>query len=289
MSKGGNWRVALAALAASAATGCGSGRALVIFFGQLGWASWPGIALASAAFGLMAGLVARLCARAGADNFAALCRRSLGRGGARVVGVFHALMLAAVAVVALTNAGEAGALTLPVKRGFLWGMGLALALAALLCLWERQALPWAGLIILAVGAAFCAALAIDPRPPRLYLRGDVVPALAGSLPAAAGLALCYAALNGCVAADAVCRCSDGSARPVRTGFLSGAGMALTLALGNAMLASGGPMLLALAAPAVPLAARWGLVGFWLCASLAFFCNVLTLSAAMGGLMGWLGR
>lgn len=287
MPKIDGWRAATAALGAASAAAFASGRALVVFFAQTGWASWPGIALAASAFGLMMGATARLARRAGASSFAALCRRWLGRGKGRVVGLFHALLLAVLAAVALMNAGEAGALTLPVQRGFLWGMGFALALALLLCLSPRGALPWAGLALVVAGVVFYAVLALDPRPPRLYMRGEAVLTLAGNLPAAAALALCGASLDACAAADAVCRCAGEGERPARVGLLSGIGLGLVLLMGNAALARGGPLLISMALPTVPLAARWGLVGFWVCAAFGFLCNAATLSAALNGLLGWL--
>ena len=286
MSGNGEWRPATAALGAASAAAFANGRALAVFFAQTGWASWPGVALAAIAFGLAMGATAKLARRAGASGFAALCRRLLGRRRARVVGLFHALLLAVLAAVALLNAGEAGALTLPVRRGFLWGMGLALALAAPLCLSQRRTLPWAGLVLLIAGVAFYGGLALDPRPPRLYLRAEAVLALAGSLPAAAALALCGASLYACASADAVCRCAGEGARPARVAVLCGAALALPLLAGNAALARGGPLLLSMALPTVPLAARWGLVGFWICAGFGFLCDAVTLSAALRGLLGW---
>ncbi len=93
MENYGERQAAMAAIGAAAATGYASGRALVIFFMQLGWAAWPGVALASALFGLMLGLCARLSIRAGANGFGALCCRTLGRGKGRIVGLFHGLLL----------------------------------------------------------------------------------------------------------------------------------------------------------------------------------------------------
>ena len=54
-----------------------------------------------------------------------------------------------------------------------------------------------------------------------------------------------------------------------------------LLTGCAALTRGGPLLLAHALPVVPLAARWGLFGFWLCAGFGYLCNVATLAAAPG--------
>ena len=225
--------------------------------------------------------------RFGAGSFGELCQRALGRGKARVAGLFHALLLGMAAAVAILNAGEVGALTLPLRQGFLWGMAFALMLAALLNLRGGRGMGAAGMALVAVAVLFYLGLALDPRPPRLYLRGEAVLTLAGNVPAMLFLALCHAALNACVAADAVCRRVDSAVKPRRLGLLCAAGMALPLLCGCAALMRGGPLLLAHALPVVPLAARWGLIGFWLCAGFGGLCNVATLAAALMGLRGWL--
>lgn len=251
---------ALAALGAVAGTGYASGQALVSFFAQTGAASWAGIAVAAAVFGVLTGLCARLAVRSGAADFATLCRRSLPRSAARLVGILHGLLMAAVAAVMLVNAARLAALMLPLRHAALWGMGLALALALLINAGGRRAWPWLGLMIVLIGAAYYGGLALDPRPPRLNFRGEVALRLAGNLPAAALLALCYAALNACVAADVIARCSP-CARPARLGLCCGAGLGLMLALAEAALLPGGEALLIQKLPFVLLAARWGLFGF----------------------------
>ena len=289
MGRHGKWRAALATVGAAAGTGFASGRQIACFFAQLGWASWAGIALAAAVFALLTGLCASLARRSGASGFASLCRRRLGRAGSRAAGLCHGLLLALVAALMLLNAGKLGALTLPMRHGFAWGMALALALAGAAALGWRRALPALGLALVAVGAAFYAGMALDPRPPRLYLTGEATAALAGSLPATAALALGYAALNACVAADAACRFAGSAARPARTGALCGVLLALPVAWGNLAIARGGALLLAHALPTVPLAARWGLFGFWLCAGFGFACDTATLAAARAALAAWMRR
>ena len=288
MGKNRNARAALAALAAVAGTGYASGRTLVSFFTQLGGMSWAGIAVTSACFGLLTGLCAALANRTGAATFAEACRKTLPRPVCRLAGALHGLLLAAVAAVMLANAAKLGALALPLKRAALWGMGLALALAVLLNAGRRRALPAAGLAVWAAAVLFYGALALDGRPPRLNFRGDVALLLEGSVPATLLLALCYGALNACVAADAVVRLGP-CLKPVGLGLACGAGLAAVLCLGNGALIRGGRALLAQALPGVLLAARWGLAGFWLCAGLGFCCSAVTLAAALGGLSGWIGR
>lgn len=278
----GNRRAALAAMAAIAGTGYASGRELVLFFAQLGWASWIGIALASTAFALMTALIVRWAGGAGPDGLPGACRR---QGAGRALGLLHSVLMAMAAAVMLLNAGRVGELTLPVEHGFAWGAGMALLLAGLVCLGGLRALPWLGLATFALGAAFHLGLALDPRPVRTWLSGDVELALAGSLPAAALLAIPYAALNACVAGDAVARFAACCPRPSRLGVYCGALMALALVCANAALLRGGRTLLAQALPMVLLSARWGLFGFWLCAGFDWLCAACTLSAALGSMTG----
>ena len=288
MGKNRNARAALAALGAVAGTGYASGRTLVSFFAQLGGVSWVGIAAASACFALLTGLCAALANRTGAATFAGACRQALPRSISRLAGALHGLLLAAVAGVMLANAAKLGALTLPLKQAALWGMGLALALACMMNAGHRRALAAAGLVVWAAAVLFYSGLALDATPPRLNFRGGVALRLEGNVPAALLLALCYGALNACVAADAIVRLGP-CQRPARLGLACGAGLAAVLCLGNRALLRGGRALLAQALPVVVLAARWGIAGFWLCAGFGFLCAACTLAAALGGLSGWMGK
>ena len=287
--RGGTGRGALAALASTAGVGFATGREIALFYTQTGLASWAGIALSGTVFGLLTGLCARLARRSGAAGLPRLCRLRLGRVGRRVVGLCHALLLALAAASMLARAGALGALMLPLPRGCLWGMALSLLLAGMLAAGGGRRMPGPGLALLGVAATFYAALALDGRPPRLYWSGEVVPSLSGSLLAAAALALCHGALCACLAADSACRWAAAGARPGRLGAFCGAGLGLILASGNAALIRGGEKLLALGYPLAPLAARWGLFGFWLTAGFGFAASTATLAAALTGLTGWLRR
>ena len=283
MEKRGWVRAALAVFAAIAGTGYASGREIALFFGQPGRAGWLGIVVAALVFGLLTGLVCRFAIRWRADSFAVLCRRMLGRRAATVARALYGLLLGLTALAMLRGAGTLGALTLPLRCSFLWGAGAALLLALLANLARLKPLYWAGLALIAVGLAFYVALALDARPVRLYLHGAVELALEDSIPAAIALALAYGAMNGCVAAGVAARFSC-MARPARVGIGCGAMLLVMLLCMNASLARGGRALLFQAAPTVLLAARWGMLGFWLCAGLCFLCVAATLSAALGGLM-----
>ena len=282
---GGEARTALAAAAAVSGAGFASGRELVLFFAQLGWAGWIGIPVASAAFAALLGAVCRQARRLGTDSLPRLYWRRLGPAAGAVAAAMHALLMAMISIMMIASAGRIGALTLPVKHGFLWGAALALMIALVVNLGRLRALPWMGLAAALLGAAFYLGLAVDPRPVRIWLRGETALALKGSLPAAMALALLYAALNAAVAGGAVARFSSGGVKPARAATISGAMVCAMLACANAAIARGGDRLLGQAMPTVILAARWGKAGFWLCAGFSFLCASATLSAAFAS-MPW---
>ena len=276
------WRAALAATAAAAGTGYASGRELVLFFSQTGWAGWLGIPFASAVFGLLMALACRCAARADTDSLALALRRLTGPRWAAIAAALHGTLLAMTALVMLFAAGETGALTLPVSNGFLWGALLALLIALLMNLSRLRSLPWLGLAVALVGLAFYGGLALDPRPVRVHVNGEVALALEGRWAAALLLALIYAAMNACLAAHAAARFSRGL-RPGRVGAQCAALLCTLLTCACAAIGRGGRLLLGQALPSVILSARWGLTGFWLCAAFTFLCAVTTLAAALGGL------
>lgn len=283
MQNRGWGRAALAILAAIAGTAFASGRELVLFFAQMGWAGWPGIAFAALTFGALVGLLCRAAVRYSADSFPALCRRMLGPRANGLARGMYGLMLSVTAFVMLHGAGRLGALALPLRHAWLWGAAAALLIALLVNLARFRPLPWLGIALLAAGTAFYIALALDPRPVRVYRHGAVELALEGSLPAALLLGLLYAAMNIGIAAGVAARFAR-QARPWRVGLGSGLMLLGILAAYNGAVARGGRALLFQAMPTVVLAARWGVRGFWLCAGFGFLCRAATLAAALGGLM-----
>jgi len=234
-------------------------------------------------FGLLVALLCRCGASAGTTGFVRFCQRMMGKRAGTVAGWLHGLLLALTAVVMLCGAGELGALTLPVRFGWLWGAVIALLIALVLNLARLRPLPWLGLIVLAAGMAFYVALALDPRPARVWLDGVVQLALENSWPASILLALAYAAMNAALAANVVLRFSSG-AKPWRVGLGCGLSLWTLLAAANWAIERGGRRLLGQAMPTVVLAARWGLAGFWICAGFGYLCAVTTLAATLGGLI-----
>ena len=283
MEKSGEARAALAIVATVAGTGYASGRELVLFFAQTGGAQWIGISFAAAVFGLLTALLCRWAGRVGADSFAQFCRMLMGRRLSAVAGWLHGLLLAMTAVVMLCGAGEAGALALPLRFGWLWGAGTALLIALIMNLSRLRALPWLGAVVLAAGALFYGALALDARPARIWLDGAVQLALEGSWPAAVLLALAYGAMNAALAANVVLRFGK-AGRPWRVGLLCAVALLTLLSAAGAAIARGGRALLGQAMPTVILSARWGLPGFWICMGFGYLCAVTTLAASLGGLI-----
>lgn len=282
MEKRSDGRAVAAIVATVAGTGYASGRELVLFFAQTGLTGWIGVCFAPVVFGLLVGLLCRCGASVGAVGFIPFCQRVMGRRTGTVAGWAHGLLLALTAVVMLFGAGELGALTLPVRFGWLWGAGVALLIALALNLARLRLLPWLGLVVLAVGVAFYGGLAMDPRPTRLWLDGVVRLALENSWPASILLALAYGAMNAALAANVALRFGQG-AKPWRVGLGCGLALLVLLAVANGAIARGGRRLLGQAMPTVVLAARWGLFGFWTCAAFGYLCALTTMAAALGGL------
>ena len=278
-----DFRAALAVTAAAAGVGFASGRELVLFFTQLGWAGWVGIPFAALIYGLLLGAICRAAARSGSASLAELYRRQLGGPAGSTAGALHALLMALTAAVMLAGAAEAGALARPVRHGGLCGAALALLIALLLNMNKLRTLPGLGLLTVALGVAFYAGMAADPRPVRVWLRGTTELALEGRLDAAVLLASLYAALNACIAGGVAVRFAGRRLHPARFTAYSGGMLCALLLCANAAIVRGGRQLLAQAMPSVLLAARWGTAGFWLCVGFGFLCAATTLTAVLGAL------
>ena len=266
---------ALAAIGALAGTGFASGRELALFFGQLGRVSWLGIAAASALYGLMLAGLCRAMGATGAVTVPQLLHRVAGRRAGRAAGLLRGVLLTGVALVMGLRAWRVGELTLPLRHGGLWGVALALALA--LGVAGLDGLPWAGGATLLAAVAFYGALALDPRPARVYARAEVRLALEGSRTAALLQAVPYAALNAAVSGGAALRRCGGT-RPGRLGLWAGGLLAAALCCANAAMLRGGKQLLGQEAPVALLAGRMGIAGFWLSTGFAFLCAADTLAA-----------
>lgn len=262
------WRASLSAMAAMAGVGLVSGREMVLFFTQTKAAAWVGMLTACLLFGVLTAFIAgqgELCR--GRSPLALTCE------------TLRLLLAALVAAFMLTRLGTLGALTLPMHHGFLFGALFGL-IAAMILLWTRGG-EMAGLVVVLALSAFYTASALDDRPARINLRGTAVFALVDSVPGSLMLAAAYAALTACAAAWSLRRTCPGTVRAAAVGMRCAAMLACALVPGCAALLRAGDMVMAQPMPWVVLSARWGLVGFWLCASLQAVCSVSTLSAALG--------
>ena len=195
------WRALGAVLAATAGTAFLSGRQLTLFFSQLGGMSWLAVGTASALFGLCCGALSRFARQTGGENVAAVLMRRLDPRTGAAVGVAHGLLRAVLAGIMLCVAGHMTALLWMAKNAFWMGAAGALLTAALLRMGRgRAALGW---MVLALGAAFYLALALDGREVQYATRYEVTLLWRGSAPAALALGAMHAALNVCAAAGTV--------------------------------------------------------------------------------------
>lgn len=271
MRERAEWRAALSAMAAVSGIGLASGRALTLFFAQTKDAAWPGVLTACALFGILTGFIA--------SGRTVSVRPA--KGLEAFVEALRLLLAALASAFLLSKIGEMGALTLPVRHGYLFGAAFGL-LAALALGWLNVNAPLGLLTTLGL-TAFYAANALDARPVRVHLRGETTFMLAGSAPAALALATAYAALNACAAGWGLRTVKPGTVRPWALGLRCALLMALVLVPGMAALSRGGDALLIQPMPWVVLSARWGIGGFWLCAGLTALCAMASLSAALGTL------
>ena len=282
------WRAPAAAVAVTAGAGFSSGREVALFFSQMGWASWAGVAFAAAMFGALCGLIAHFARETGARTLSGVYMRALEPRQGRILGLAHGLLMAAAGGVMLVSCGELAMLALPFRNAEWMGALFALGAALALNLRGMRALPALGAAALALAAAFFLALAADPRGVTVHLSYEVVPELSGSAGAAILMGTLHAALDASVAGCVVARFAEESGAPAAFGARCGALMLLLLAAANAAVLRGGEKLLAQALPSVVLAARWGKFGYYACIAVMAAGSIATLAAAVGALAGLLG-
>lgn len=277
MRKRAEWRAALSAMAAVSGVGLASGRELSLFFAQMKGAAWLSVLTACALFGGMTACIVGEGDRAAQRGALALVRDAL------------RLMLCAMAsAFMLARLGALGALTLPLRHGYLFGAGLGLSVA--LALRWSHGIELLGLIAILGLSTFYSANALDGRTARVNMTGATEFSLSGSCPAALILAALYASLTACAAAWALRQVRRDTVRPMAVGLRCAFLMACALVPGCAALLRGGDLVLIQPMPWVVLSARWGIAGFWVCAGLMALCATATLSAAMGVLIdGFRGR
>lgn len=283
MGKNREITLALSVMAAVAGAGFSSGREIVLFFGQLGWAAWPGMVLASMLFALMVGLMLQMARKTGAKSFQGVFYQAVGQKCGRGIGILYGLMMALTCAMMLRTCGELGAIALPVRHGYLHAMALAFFLAVAIGTNRMRLLPVLGAGALVWTTVFYTALFMDSREVYTYMRVETVLRLEGSLWAALILALMHACLNASVAAGTVIRFSQGRIRPWQAAAASGGMMLVCLICAHAAIMRGGEKLYAQSLPTVILAARWGIGGFWISTLYMYAMSVCTLSACISSI------
>jgi uncharacterized membrane protein YkvI len=133
-------------LATVIGAGFASGREVMVFFTRFGAWSWVGIAVATAAFGVLAAGVTRLSEETGAGSFAELCEKILGRWGGRACAVLYGVLMAVTAGAMASGVGEIAGLTMTAGGAYWLGLGGAVVLGAV---WARR-----GMGALAAGGGF---------------------------------------------------------------------------------------------------------------------------------------
>lgn len=285
MKKKREWRGAAAVVAAAAGAGFSSGREVVLFFSQMGWASWVGVGFASVIFGLLCAVVCHFAQETGARTFLGVYRRVLDARQGAVVGAIHGLLMALTAGVMAVAVGEMAALALPLRGAFWMGVLFSTGLALLMSAKGMRGVALMGVPALALCGVFYLALALDPRPVTVYPRYQTVPELSGSVTAAILLATLHAALNASIAGGVTACFAERACRPAQFGLWCGGMMFLLLSASNAAILRGGKELFSQALPTVVLAARWGKFGYYGCILVMWLCSLTTLAAALGSLAG----
>lgn len=279
-----DWKAVSAAVAAASGVGFSSGRTIAMFFSQMGWASWIGVAAAAIMFGALCGGACVLARRSGAVSPSGACMRLLGMRFGRMIGALYGLLMALTGSMMLCLAGDLAALALPVKHARWIGILFAMGIAMLLNIRGMRGLAGFGAVVIVICAAFYAGHALDTRPVRFYRNFETVPELAGSVSAALVLAGLYAAMSASVSFCVVTRYAKQVDSPAGFALKCGLGMLIMLSGANAAVTSGGWRLLSLALPTVALAARWGTFGYYSCILSMFLPAAATLSACVGAMI-----
>ena len=277
-------RAACAVNAAVIGATFSSGREAASFFACAGWASWPGIAASSALFGLILGMIAHFARETGARDLPGIYYRKLDERCGDAIGVVHALLMLMMGAVALSTAGELGMLALSARHPYLLSAGIAVALAVAASIGGLKPLSALGMVLVPVVILFFTALAIDPRPAQA---GAYLTVIAEDLRGNFSVAVMLGALFACLKAAMACGVAAVYAprvEPRRFGLLCGVIMALIAASINCALQRGGEGVWALNLPAVVLAARWGVFGYYASIAVMWLGGVAVLSCAISSIM-----
>lgn len=283
MKPGNEWKTAPALAAAALGIDFVSGQAMVVFYAQLGRASWLGVAASMLLFGGMTGFIASHARRSGAGSAGEFFARLPGGGLGKGAGVLYSLIVILAAGMLTASAGHMGALALPVRHADWLGGAAALLVALALAIGGGRALRGGGGILVLAMLGFELALLLFARLPdtpryalELRLRENRLAAL--------GFALLHTCACLCIVFGMLLKLSGGRLRPAKLGGCAGALFGLLLAVGNAALMGQDERILALKLPFVALAGDWGGVGFYLNTGLSWLFCVFSLAGLFYGVL-----
>ena len=283
LKQGNEWKTALALVAAALGIDFASGQALATFYGQLGRASWLGVAVSALLFGCMTGFIAGQARRSGARSAGGFFARLPGGGLGKGASLLYGLIVILAAGMLTASAGRMGALAVPVERADLLGAAAALLVALALALAGGGALRTGGGILTIVMLGFEAMLlwfAQLPQTPRYAIELR----LQGNWAAALGFALLHTCACLCIVFGMLLKLSGGRVHPARLGGCAGGAFGLLLGVGNAALMWQDERILALKLPFVALSADWGSTGFYVNAGLGWLFCVFSLAGLIYGIL-----
>lgn len=268
---------ALAIVASAVGADFVTGRVPATFYAQMGSAGWLGLCVCTAAFALLTGALAQLARRSGTNRLPELlCRLPGGRIGAGAYILYLLIVFGAICMLAL-EAGEMGALTLPVRHGRAFGMSFALLTAVFVAQCGADVFRILGCACTLLIALFEGALLAFGRLPEREMNYGLELRLQNNYFAAVLLGLLHASACVCLCAGATVRLTDGRTRPRRLGLWTGGLFGALLALGNAALLAREELLLALRLPFAALSSAWGSAGFYACAGLEYLACVTSMA------------
>ena len=270
-----DWQAALAICAAIIGAGFASGREIVSFFSCFGCASWLGILAASSGVGALVYVILRLSAQTRAQTLPSLYGTLMGQPAQDAVGILYSLLCLTTASSMLAAGTELGALAFPLRNARLLGFLLTLLLSLASVSSGFHALSLMGGILLPTMAIYFILIATEgPYTPPCSPEG-----LLAALP----MGLLYASFNGALAGGAICLAGHTTASPARTAQLTGSLLFLILICANAAMLRAGNVIQQMALPAVALAARWGIAGYYASIVLLWLAILSTLCAMLHSL------
>ena len=262
-----------------------SGREAATFFAVTGWASWIGVIISAVVFGLIMGMLCHFGKETGARTLPGIYLAKMDQRCGEAVAIIHCLLMLMMGAVALTTAGELGALSLDIKNAAIIASAGAVILGLMFTL--RGLIPLASLGMLCVPfcIVFFIVLALDKRPAAagVYIQNNMMD-VTGSVSVAVFMGAMFAFLKAAISGS-IALSQSHALVPWRFGIACSIVMALTAGCANWALQAAGPEVWALNLPFVVLAARWGALGYYISIYIMYLGCIAVVSCAIGSMCG----